>query len=43
MTEKEVCMAIIENAKCKPVFVDFTGGILDQMIRWSGLMILSAR
>lgn len=31
MTEKEVCTAILENAKCKPVFVDFTGGILDQI------------
>ena len=31
MTEKEVCTAILENAKCKPVFVDFTGGITDQI------------
>lgn len=31
MTEKEVCEAILENAKCKPVFVDFTGGITDQI------------
>ena len=31
MTAKEVCAAILENAKCKPVFVDFTGGITDQI------------
>ena len=31
MTEKEVCAAILENAKCKPVFVDFTGGLTDQI------------
>ena len=31
MTEKEVCTAILENAKCKPFFVDFTGGITDQI------------
>ena len=31
MSEKEVCEAILENAKCKPVFVDFTGGVTDQI------------
>lgn len=31
MTEKEVCAAIFENAKCKPFFVDFTGSITDQI------------
>lgn len=31
MTEKEVCAAILENAKCKPFFVDFTGSITDQI------------
>lgn len=31
MTEKEVCEAILENAKCKPFFVDLTSGIIDQI------------
>ena len=31
MTEKEVCEAILENAKCKPFFVDLTGDITDQI------------
>lgn len=31
MTEKEVCTAILENAKRKPFFVDLTGDITDQI------------